>query len=121
MRPAPRLLHSDIVRQSCAARPFLHNAHATLAAACINAADRLPVPETIRGRVAALNVRAILSANDRNSSGRLSTDGAYVSNECATAKPRRARSSGAAWYVSVATSSNFVLQVVAMKSGPFSS
>ena len=66
-------------------------------------------PETTSGRSAACSAAAISSARARDARpAGPATAGAAASSAWATAKPRRARSSGAARYVCVATSSSFV-------------
>ncbi|MNZ86295.1 hypothetical protein D3C78_1051120 [compost metagenome] len=113
----PRLLASGTTRLR---EPFFARslrALAMLAAASISALEASEVPATTSGRLAATRASAMRLARARASASRPSTAGALGSMAWATAKPIRARSSGAACTHSSATSSSLVSARLAMNSG----
>ncbi|MCY1525385.1 hypothetical protein D9M68_603630 [compost metagenome] len=93
------------------------SALAMFAAASISALLPSEVPETTSGRLAATRASAMRWARAAASGSRPATAGALGSMAWATAKPRRARSSGAACTHSAATSSRRVASRLAMNSG----
>ncbi|KAF1018627.1 MAG: hypothetical protein GAK37_03809 [Pseudomonas sp.] len=113
----PRLLASGTTRLM---EPFLSRsfkALAMLAAASISALEPSEVPAMISGRLAASRASAMSLASSRVWASRTSTAGALAYRAWATAKPMRARSSGAACTHSSATSSSLVSARLAINSG----
>ena len=83
---------------------------------------RIPCLATTSGRFASRALRRSVRASACSCRRvRLGYRARAASSACATAKPSRARSSGAPRNVRVATSSSRVASGVAMKSGPFRS
>ncbi|MCY1295223.1 hypothetical protein D9M70_445520 [compost metagenome] len=93
------------------------SALAMLAAASIRAFSPREAPEMTSGRLAASRASAMRLTSSAASLSRPSTAGALGSMAWATAKPMRARSAGAAWTFSAATSSRRVAATLAMNSG----
>src|SRR3954465_15150244 len=108
MSPSPTVLLSGKQKLSLAGLPAVQSAHATCAAASTIAVFRQLLPETINGRFDDRSAVAILSTVALDSFERSGTAGARESITCATANPSRAKSSGAAWNTSRATSSSLV-------------